>query len=270
MNKTLDEKILKASFKDCLINDRKKFFQSKCIIPISVGQPIHEGKKFLAAMKLINASFKSFTLLIDDSVQRHTMGIESNYPDDYLYKLALQEGDEWLKRNQFVLNQLTIPYNIMRWDDWLISDKYQESYLKVKKIYLENEIYRNAIHANIDSFLTRYLARISVTSKVDQKRAFGLCLDYLLEECAVMCLWVNSKYEFEIYPSGRNEAMTATYEYLIKPYFPNLLKPVALRFKKYPQPQNQKNGIDKIINKLTNIQQIDETIEDSKIEIEIY
>ena len=34
--------------------------------------------------------------------------------------------------------------------------------------------------------------------------------------------------------AGPTEAMAATYEYLIKPVYPDYLRPVALRFKKYP------------------------------------
>jgi hypothetical protein len=226
--------ILKASFRECPISDRKQFAESRCIIPISVGQSVHEGKKFLSAMKLINASFRACTILVDDSVQRHTMAIDNPASADELYRLAVKEGSEWLKRNESSFKNLTIPYNIMRWDDWLTVDKYKASHMQVKKYYEESVLYRNAIHTNIDSFLSRYLGRISDNSHIDYNRTFSLCLDYLLEECAVMCLWVDNKFEFEVYPSGRNEAMAATYEYLIKPVHPDLLKPVALRFKKYP------------------------------------
>ncbi len=233
MNK-IDTRIVKASFRDCAVSDRKFFHQSKCIMPISVGQPIHEGKKFLATIKLINASFKSCTVLIDDSVQRHTMKISRTKSDEILYSLAIKEGDNWLARNEEALKTLTIPHHIMRWDDWLINSNFKQSYAKVKNEYSSNENFRAAIHANIEEFLSRYFARLPVPSKEQSARAFSLCLYYLLEECAVMCLWVQGEYQFEIYPSGRNKAMAATYEYLIQPHYPNFLKSVALRFKKYP------------------------------------
>ena len=229
-----DNRILKASFRECPISDRKIFSKSKCIIPISVGQAVHEGKKFLAAMKLIDASFSACTILVDDSVQRHTMAIDHLGGADELHKLAVEVGSDWLERNQSGYKDLTIPYDIMRWDDWLAKDTYKASYERVKKYYSESSLYQNAIHANIDTFLSRYLGRLPNKSHINDDRAFSLCLDYLLEECAVMCLWVENKYEFELYPSGRNEAMAATYEHLISPFYPDYLRPVALRFKKYP------------------------------------
>jgi hypothetical protein len=230
----IDTRIVKASFRDCPVSERKNFLQSSCIIPISVGQAVHEGKKFLATIKLIDTSFKKCTILIDDSVQRHTMKIDNALNDGLLYQMAIKEGDGWLQRNKAAYKKLTIPYDIMRWDDWLTSPDYKNSYEKVKNQYYSHENYRQGIQANIEEFLARYIDRFTDKSQLDYERAFSLCLDYLLEECAVMRLWVQREYEFEVYPSGRNKAMAATYEYLIKPSYPNFLRSVALRFKKYP------------------------------------
>ncbi|KTC90621.1 tRNA-dependent cyclodipeptide synthase [Fluoribacter dumoffii] len=229
----IDNRIVKASFRENPVEERKLFPQSSCLMPISVGQAIHEDEKFAAVIKLINASFKQCTILVDDSVQRHTIGIMNHATTEELYQLAVKEGDEWLKRNQRFYKQLTIPFEIMRWDDWYNSPNYINSHLRVQKEYDTNKAFQNAIHANIDDFLTRYLSRFS-PADVDHERAFRLCLDYLIEECSVMCLWTEQKYDFEVYPSGRNKAMAATYEFLIKPHHPNYLRPVALRFKKYP------------------------------------
>jgi hypothetical protein len=48
-----------------------------------------------------------------------------------------------------------------------------------------------------------------------------------------MCLWREENCNFEVYPNGRQASMSITYEQLIKPFYPNLLRSVALRFKKY-------------------------------------
>lgn len=229
----VDTRIVKASFRENPPEERKLFPQSTCLMPISVGQSIHEGAKFEAVIKLINASFKHCTILVDDSVQRHTIGILNNATPDELYQLAIAEGDGWLKRNALAYQQLTISYDVMRWDAWYSSPNYFNSHLRVQNEYDSNALFRQAIHANIDDFLTRFLARVD-QCEVDNERAFNLCRDYLIEECAVMSLWTEKHYDFEVYPSGQNKAMAATYEYLIKPFYPNYLRPVALRFKKYP------------------------------------
>lgn len=229
---SVDTRIIKASFRGNPAKEREMFSRAHCLMPISVGQSIHEGKKFEAVIKLINNSFENCTILVDDSVQRHTLAILKNLDAESLHDLANREGDEWLERNKSYYTQLTIPYDVMRWDYWLYHTSFHQSLEQVKYQYEENPAYRVAIHTNIEAFLSRYLKDVDPTS-FDVQRANELCLDYLLEECAVMCLWPENKYDFEVYPSGRNQAMAATYEQLIYPLSPNYLRPVALRFKKY-------------------------------------
>jgi len=227
----VDNRIVKASFRENPPKERKLFAKSTCLMPISVGRPVHEGAKFEAVIKLINASFKKCTILVDDSVQRHTIGIVNQGTSDELYQLALEEGRSWLVRNEDSYTKLTIPYEIMRWDDFYNSPNYINSHLRIQKEYETNPLYKKAIQDNIYDFLSRYLNRIQ-NVLIDYDRAAELCLDYLIEECAVMCLWTEKAFDFEVYPSGRNKAMAATYDFLIKMDYPNYLRPVSLRFKK--------------------------------------
>lgn len=227
-----DTRVIKASFKDCPIEDRKQFFKSKCLMPISVGQMVHEGEKFIATLELINRTFNDCTILIDDTIQRYTYKIENeNKSDSELYEQALREGDMWLERNIHIINSLTIPHRILRWDDWLKHPNYQNQKNKIDNYYNDNLVYKEAVDSNINIFLERYALKNEKLKNYEQ--AFNYCLEYLKEECACMCLWALEGYHFEVYPTGRNLAMTATYELLISPVCNNVLKSVSLRFKKY-------------------------------------
>ncbi len=233
---TVDNRIVKASFRECPISHRKEFKDAHCLLPISVGQSTHEGKKLLATIKLINASFQRCTLLIDDTVQWHTLKIDDPASsNEALYNIAFLEGNSWLKRNKEAIEDLNIPYDIKRWDQWAKHEDFETQLAKVEHLYNSDTDYRMAINLNIKDYLERYVGQQG-GHEFDYDHAFSCCLDYLKEECAVMTLWVEGLYDFEVYPSGRNKAMAATYEYLIKPRNPNLLRPVALRFKKYPAP----------------------------------
>lgn len=199
-------------------------------MPISVGQGIeaHEGEQFLATIKLINASFNSCTLLIDDSIQRHTLKIFfPEAPDDILYAKAMKEGDQWLERNKAIYGKLTIPYTIVRWDHWRNQPDFQANYELVTHLYKENQIFQNAVNSAIKDYLQRAKKRYPL---IDMDAGFSLCKQYLLEECAVMCLWAK-QYDFELYPTGRNQAMEAAYNLIIKPSHPDKLVSVSLKFK---------------------------------------
>lgn len=223
---------IKVNFKQCAASDKEKFKQSKCIIPISVGVKTHEGEEFLATMRLINTWFKSCALLIDDSIQRYTLKIgEPNASLDDLYIRAISAGDQWLERNRQTYENLTIPYKITRWDDWRNHKDFNKSYSNVEALYNTDELYRKAIHDNIEDFISNY-EMPSPDMIFDKGHAFNCCLQYLKEECAVMCLWALEGFDYEVYPSTRNKAMKATYKKLIQPVYKNTLKSISLYFEK--------------------------------------
>lgn len=223
--------IIKASFKDCAIADRKLFCKSHCIMPISIGQNVHEGEKFIATMRLIERYFARCTILLDDSVQKYTLKMGSTESLIVLHQRAVKAGTQWLERQKEVLKGLGIEHTIMRWDDWLNKPGYAENHKKIVEFYNENPVYKQSIDNNITEFLERYTS-FDIPTFFNYNEARDLCLTYLLEECSVMTLWAESGYDFEVYPSGRNKAMSATYDFFIEKKYPNILKSVSLRFKK--------------------------------------
>jgi len=225
---------IKAVFK-CLESYKFQFRRSSCLLTISVGQEVHEGDKLLETIKLVGKNFKKCTLLIDDSIQRHTMAINSKKEAVDFLDDAVLEGDLWLYRNREIFCQLNIPYNIFRWNHWLNHENFKKIHSNLLNEYENNEEYKSAINETIEIFLNRYISRLADTSNIDIQRSFKLCFDYLLEECTALCLWVEGRYNFEVYPSKRNQAMTLTHELFIKPEYPNLLNPVAIKFKNRKQ-----------------------------------
>lgn len=235
--------IVKASFSFCPTNDRKKFPQSHAMLLVSVGQPYHENEKLLATIKLVNRSFSKCTVVVADTLQRYNLLPEVTSAEE-AYKLSKNHGDAWLKRNQFSLSQLTIPHNFIRWDEWLAHPDYKTQSNCIDKLLESNPLFKEAI---IDS-IGEYLERIQKRDKgqiIDCTAIYTNCLEYLKEECAVMCLWPEAGYHFEVYPRKRNAAMATIYDLLIKPLHPNLLISVNLRFKRYSQ---QHSEVDDIIN----------------------
>lgn len=233
MDQKVISKIVKASFKDCHIAERKSFNQSSCLLPISVGQTVHENEKFKATIELINRTFKTCTILIDDTVQRHTLKINSiNLSDDDAYKKSLIAGDMWIERNYSIYEKMSIPYNVIRWNQWLYHNNFNTQLKFIQDLYNNDINYKKAVDESINEYIERNVKR-GLINGLDLKRASLLCLEYLQEECAAMTLWPEGNYNFEVYPTGRNKAMSATYELIIRCENSRLLKSVSLRFKKY-------------------------------------
>jgi hypothetical protein len=225
-------KVIKASFSGCPISDRQQFVNSHCILPISImGRKEHEANRFAATLKLINASFKSCTLLVVDTLYRHTLKIDHPSENmDVLTNKAKEAGDGWLIRNKTAYQNLTIPYYIFRWDKYLNHPGFLEQYKMVSELYLNDAVFKNSILGSSKEYLDRYFNRNE--SFQNYEEALACCVEYLKEECAGMCLWVEGGYEFEVYPTGRTQALAMTYQSIIHPNYPNLLRPVGIRFKK--------------------------------------
>lgn len=230
---------IKPVFK-CLEEYKALFKRSQCLLTISVGQEVHEEEKFAATVELVDNSFESCIVLIDDTLQRHTMALHSNENADAYYDISLQAGDAWIARNKKYLEQLTIAKSIIRWNQWLFHKDYPSCRNQILDAIESDKIYKEAFNSTISEFLRRYFHRLIEKENFDLERAHYLCLDYLIEECTALYLWPELECQFEVYPSPRNQAMSATHKKFVLPRYPNLLNSVAIKFKNRKQFKEQK------------------------------
>lgn len=179
----------------------------KCIVPISVGQTQHEGTKFKAALKLISNTFKECIIVVCDSLQKYTLAVHNHgMTEEALYKLSLEHGDNWLRRNQGAISKLDIPYQILRWDYWLDMPEYIQYREKVDTLYDTNATCREAFDETANVFITNLGKKHKI---LDLQRAINLSLEYLKEESALVCLWSYFGHRLFVYP-GTNKALAAS------------------------------------------------------------
>lgn len=210
---------------------KNQFSKSKCLIPISVGQKYHEGDEFSATIELVNRTFQSCTIMVCDSLQRHTLSIQTNLRQDVIHPEANQKGNEWLKRNENIYKHLTIPYNIIRWDRWLCHEGYEEQKRKTDLLYEISGLFQDTVHSTAKLFLKR-LATRNLVNENNYKAAFKACVDYIKEECAVIPLWISEGFVFEIYPGERPEPVKVIFDHFIQPYHKNFQQWLRIKFKK--------------------------------------
>lgn len=215
----------------CNDKDKNKFKTSRCLLTISVGQEAHENEKLLSTIKTVNDSFFSCILLVDDSLQRHTMALCSDKNADYFYESSIKCGDEWLKRNAKYLHELYILEDIIRWDKWITHKNYIEKRNHIEWLLSSDAQYKKSFEDAIEIFLNRYTKRLENDLSFDLNRSHDLCLDYLIEECSSLCLWPELECHFEVYPGQRNLAMRDTHRRFVLDLYPNLLHEVYVKFK---------------------------------------
>ncbi|MES2214631.1 MAG: ATP-binding protein [Pseudomonadota bacterium] len=233
----------------------KDFLKSKtCIMVISVGQEYHEGAKFKATLEMVNSRFKECTIAVCDTLQRHTLCIpkDSDYNTSKLYDLSKSLGDEWIQRNEAVIQtQLKIPSRCVRWDEWFKTARFEEDFKRVKRQYETNEGYKAAIVEVVNTFVERNSKR---TPGADKKKFFNHSLEYILEECACMLQWFDGAYDYEVYNAPRSKALAATFAMFEQEKSTYLLRPTVIEFTSIASNKeelnNNKIALDNIVETL--------------------
>lgn len=224
----------------CSDAEKAKFNTSQCLLTISVGQEVHEAEKFEATIELVNKHFKSCIMMIDDTLQRHTMALNTPYDADFFYEHSVTEGYLWLQRNKKYYSKLTILNQIIHWNTWLAHPEYKNKKDQIESLIQHDSSFHDCFESTITEFLNRYYRRLVESEHFDRQKAHQLCYDYLVEECTAMCLWPELNCQFEVYPSQRNDAMTETHKRLVVQNYPDLLHAVAIKFKNRKQLKPQR------------------------------
>ncbi len=139
-------KKIKPVFKYEQTNAPIPFDQAHCLLTISVGQEVHEGEPFAATVALVRQQFARCTLLIDDTLQRHTLALlhPERRAEDFLAS-AQQEGEAWLARNHSTYQHLP-QLKIVQWDDWLNHPRYPATFRRVNYLVTQHSAYQHAIN----------------------------------------------------------------------------------------------------------------------------
>lgn len=211
--------------------DQGKLKQSRCLFTISVGQQTHEGSHFRATIDLLRESFGSCVMLVDDSLQRHTMAIGTNYLPEHFYETAIKEGDLWLERNKKYYSQLENLDEIIRWDTWLKHRKFNEQKNAIQKLINEDVEYALAFKRSVNEYVDKCNFRAQGSEKLDLERAKRLSFDFILEECTALCLWTELNCSYEVYPNLHNAAINETRKRFVHNIMPGSLQAVTLGFR---------------------------------------
>lgn len=201
-----------------------------CVVPISVGQLYHEGDKFLATMRTIDRRFTKATILVCDTLQRYTIAANTGISLEQALVESKKQGAAWLQRNQAAIDTLSIPHEILHWDHWRLHSGFPEAKAKVEQLIAENPEVKQKFTQTVDEFCARFLKRNPGAWVTDRFKQMSY--EYLVEEAILSLLWLESDYEFEVYPCNNNIALWEVRKQLIDPIRPGLFARVGVTFEK--------------------------------------
>jgi tRNA-dependent cyclodipeptide synthase len=200
-------KELKCRFKGLADGYEINFKNQSVLVSISIGQDSKNTTRFSALLKLIFQHFENCTITLHDTLQRYTMAIQTGRTSSDCYQDAMLLGDQWLAAHQKLCNDYGDRIKIIRWDEWLNHTLFKDSQQMIKDEIQNDSAYKQYFTESIDAYLNRYANRLTESSVFNRKQAESLCLDYLIEECAILCLWPSTGCHFEIHDGAHNSAM---------------------------------------------------------------
>jgi len=203
---------------------QKKTWQqhSTCRLVVSVGRPNHEGDKLDATIQWVNRHFENCIFVLCDVLHRHNY-IADGFSSSEAYAISKHDGDIWLSRNKERINNLIIPYNIIRWEECLNHPDFSDRLHKITGFCSQNSAFQRSIREDIDRFIrTQKKTRSLSFTEEKQIGINGKAL--LLEEVAGCSLLVEQDLAVDIYPGSEIKAVKLFREKDLPPILPILKK----------------------------------------------
>ena len=98
------------------------------ILPVCIGNDVHEGNKFKVTLKWIVQKFAHVHVLVVDALQRHTIEFLEGVTPARAYDLSIKRGQEWVERHRELLETFGLRGNLIYWSDLLRTTEYPAHY----------------------------------------------------------------------------------------------------------------------------------------------
>jgi hypothetical protein len=193
---------------------KEEFLGSKCLFSISMGMHkiLMQGKCLEETIKIINSTFSFCEIVVSDALQRfNVLAEDPQSSEEEAFIKAVSIGNKWLTSQMHLITALEIPYKISRWNDWITTNFYTEKYQFVTALFESDATFQSLVQLSAEKYFKRQKLSQSEQYIADLNRRL-FASRFILEEAAVMLLWYDRGYDFELHPSPRNEALVYVHQ----------------------------------------------------------
>lgn len=164
---------------------------------VSIGSLNHEDERLSAIVEWINQfGFKEGVIDLSDALYRYTY-ISHGMPQDKAMSKAIQDGGNWLERNNKIISQLNPSVQIIRWNYWLQKPEFFEHMKYFLSLYEKDKYFRDAIDGDIERFHTR---KYGTSLGVSNTLAHAQSVNYFCEELSAHSMLLSEYPSVVIYP----------------------------------------------------------------------
>jgi len=165
---------------------------------ISLHSRNHQGEGLEAMVDWANQQgFKRFRICLSDTLIRFNYAQERGIPLQQAFAISTLAGDKWLEQNLPILDNLSMPYDVVRWSHWLTDHAQEvEENRRIFNSALETDPeFRQSIMEDVHAFSLRKNGHPETdTAKINTS------IKYLIEELAVYSVILKELPATTIYP----------------------------------------------------------------------
>ncbi len=165
---------------------------------ISLHSRNHQGEGLDSMVDWANQQgFKRFRIGLSDTLNRFNYAQEHNVPLQEAFAMVALTGDKWLEQNRPILDNLTMPYDVVRWSHWLTNHAPEvEENRQIFNCALETDSeFLQSVMADVHAFSLRKNGHPETdTAKIN------ISIKYLIEELAVYSVILRELPATTIYP----------------------------------------------------------------------
>jgi len=169
-------------------------------LPISVGQPYHEGEKFRATLEWAKHRFEKVTVCVNDTLQRHNLEFDGKSPE-LAVEFAEAAGRQWIENQIPMIRSTLSHYEIIRWDQRRSDPRFDDELARMHAAYEYNSEFKREVDQEVRAFWDRRRTREQLD--LDRFQEFKIySVRFLLEECAAYELMFERDNAVDVYPGS--------------------------------------------------------------------
>ena len=169
-------------------------------LQISMDNEKQTGEKLKNAVEwCCSGRFKKVIAIVSDTLNWFNLSVKYDLNKEDAIKLALEEGDAWLSKNDF-LHDYDI--EIKRWDLWMLHPDYDTRLSIIRKLFLSDKDFKRNVKEVSDRIMESKLSDLSTYSASHLQRFGEMSEEYILCELSVFSIMFNEEEAIEIYPGS--------------------------------------------------------------------
>jgi len=204
-----------ARFKDSIqIKDKESAI---LMTVISLDSALQRGSQWTDFLELVDRCFIEKTLskliiITTGYLQRHyfSLGLEKPLEEKEIEEKAIALDQQWLEKQNAILEGLKIPLEIISWKDLLNrpttinSRSFEQFFQLIQSDYAKKREFKHLVNKHADGYVTRkILLYCKGKEHFDRNQFHQVVINYVLEECAALQQIFSCGADFLTYPHGK-------------------------------------------------------------------